>query len=1314
MHNPDILTVELDARAEETPETQYQRSLLLETGEQGLTQNLDEARRLLTLSAAQGYEPAKTRLESQPETLIYAACLYNNGSATSQIKQDNTEAIRLLTLATAQGHGHAAYILSLMYSRNENNMSASNHWLTRSAGLGDAKAQYDLGVAYLAGKRGFEKNETEANRLLRLSHIGGYLPRLPNDPNTIHALHAETLFGFAHGYHLGTTGLTQNDSEAIRFYHLAAEKNHTEAAFCLSTIWKYGCKQDMCESNRLLAIAANLGHPQAQYTLGMSYLNGADGFEANPVMAEQYLKKATQQGNEAACKVLEEIQKKPAKLESVDKKSQDEQSLEEAFRHLETPDATSMNIESLIENTLACTGPLTKFPAETYFQLARAYEYGTYTHAKNETKAVKWYQKAADLGHAEAAFCLSHIYKNGKYDCQADLTTATQLLWKSAELGYPQAQYELGLLNINGEDGFGKNMEMGKAFLKKAAAQDMAEAIDKLKFLEIAERISVLEKKPQTKKQSLAQSPETPIPLAQASHTPHATSQRLQNKREQDAERKKKQEEAQKIAQMKAASTQPKTKLLDCLQALIRDISQKRSEISTWTSSTDQKSFEYLKTSIIAKIKDSTDTLERPLTGKTNFKRPAELKYNLQCIKTLSDLTHIPRIIQDLRQEMNTLEQLSQILQKEKLNEEAQGILAKVFPEFLQIPHALAGALDDLKKAQLEIALSGLKKKQAILQAKYTEVSDSMKQLEKLHEQVVRKKLETNKYKYDPKNAGTLLTTEQLEGIANDVKEIRAILATLSSTAQQTQNLNPQQQPQPDSPLSARNRVLFAQSTVTAAHLSSSTPAVDTESQKMKSSKQERQDKCQARRREIIKAAKRAAEAREREFHRLRTESELETTERKPNKKSAHSQNNAKDPKCSFEKNPLLKLQLERLDSIIKILTVDSQSQSTLPTHKIYALLGSLAQVCEVLKNDNTDPAISQVSRHLRNAIFKQYESLETAIGCSGLLKAADQWYNFLLKQHPGTFDNEEAVLKDTRSGILRRIYNIGKGLALISAKNIDLEKSRQSIQGLQTYWKSRETQLSESDEIKSAAEAFYWGVLSSELVLVVSAKRAGRKEAGNIVKELSELMLYFSEIRDRGVVARHPISQDEWADLLQILESKNDTLSSNGDAESSPLIFSRSIDSQAKPLPDDGKEQAETCAKAEVLKVLNGEPCELGLFKTLLAGTQANTKGPDGRTLLRIACENCDCIPPQFIQALLEQDANPNEDECVALAVVHNKKDILELFIANKKKPVEKETWTSVKELCTDSEEMEEMLALITQAETNAKTRAKSTLSNT
>src|SRR5215467_5996096 len=97
---------------------------------------------------------------------------------------------------------------------------------------------------------------------------------------------AEAVLGSA--YYRGR-GVPQNDSEAAKWFRLAADKGNAVARFTLGVMYGEGrgVPQDYAEAARWYRRAAEQGDAQAQYNLGLAYARG-EGVTQNAVEAHMW------------------------------------------------------------------------------------------------------------------------------------------------------------------------------------------------------------------------------------------------------------------------------------------------------------------------------------------------------------------------------------------------------------------------------------------------------------------------------------------------------------------------------------------------------------------------------------------------------------------------------------------------------------------------------------------------------------------------------------------------------------------------------------------------------------------------------------------------------------------------------------------------------------------------------------------------------------------------------------------------------------------------------------------------------------------
>lgn len=110
------------------------------------------------------------------------------------------------------------------------------------------------------------------------------------------------------------------------------------------------------------------------------------------------------------------------------------------------------------------------------FDIGTQYFSGKQAFTKDESKAVEWFTKAAELGHAKAQNVLATCYANNR-GVELDQEKAIFWWYEAAGQGEAEAQLSLGVLYANG---VGVEADEKKAFLyfTKAAEQGHPTAIE--------------------------------------------------------------------------------------------------------------------------------------------------------------------------------------------------------------------------------------------------------------------------------------------------------------------------------------------------------------------------------------------------------------------------------------------------------------------------------------------------------------------------------------------------------------------------------------------------------------------------------------------------------------------------------------------------------------------------------------------------------------------------------------------------------------------------------------------------------------------
>ena len=164
---------------------------------------------------------------------------------------------RLARLITALKIGITALILALGVTLGVNTelVKQSVAYLVRTVGLVSPISNIDAGIeAYQKGKYAI------ALRLLQ-----------PLAEQSVSRAQYFLGLMYYHGY-----GLEQDDTQAVKWFRLAADQGDLQAQFNLGVIYAEGrgVPQDYAEALRWYRLAAEQGEPRAQFNLGVSYAEG--------------------------------------------------------------------------------------------------------------------------------------------------------------------------------------------------------------------------------------------------------------------------------------------------------------------------------------------------------------------------------------------------------------------------------------------------------------------------------------------------------------------------------------------------------------------------------------------------------------------------------------------------------------------------------------------------------------------------------------------------------------------------------------------------------------------------------------------------------------------------------------------------------------------------------------------------------------------------------------------------------------------------------------------------------------------------------
>ncbi len=356
-----------------------------------IPKNEEEAVKLFKLSAAQNNAAAQANL----------GLLHKAGK---HVPKDLQKAFELFTVSAKQHHPAGQCHLGVMYLFVETfkDVSKGLELLNLSSNQGFSLAKTYLGKEYLKGNN-VPKDLSLAIKLLHQA--------ADND-----CPYAQ--LNLAAYYETGTMGLPKDESKAKSYYIKSAEQEYHEAKYCLATKYLTGTlfPTNRSQGLKLLQASAAQNCAPAQRFLADEY-NSLEGFtEDDRTTLQWYQPKSS--------------------------------------------NTSDINKGNKIRTSTACIEKRNKA-----LVLARIYQ----------TKAFDLYTKAAEQNDDLATYRLALIFTDGNLINPKDDTKALMYLKKAAELGELRAQYLLGQRFANG-DGVEKNDEEANKWLKQSADQGCCDA----------------------------------------------------------------------------------------------------------------------------------------------------------------------------------------------------------------------------------------------------------------------------------------------------------------------------------------------------------------------------------------------------------------------------------------------------------------------------------------------------------------------------------------------------------------------------------------------------------------------------------------------------------------------------------------------------------------------------------------------------------------------------------------------------------------------------------------------------------------------
>lgn len=210
-------------------------------------------------------------------------------------------------------------------------------------------------------------------------------------------------------------------------------------------------KQNIHLSTRYFKIAAELGHMEAQYKLGVCYANGS-GIELDNTKALYWFEKAADQGYIRALYNTGYI-----------------------YKRLNSSNADYIFREVVEKTKLLLDSHESDSDASSILGICLLQGYGV---MKNEKEAFIYLRRAAENGNSNAQAYLGYCYYCG-IGVDVDKSEATKWFKMSSNQGNAKGEYMLGQCYMNA-DGIGENKLLGIELLNNSANQGHAPSLNTL------------------------------------------------------------------------------------------------------------------------------------------------------------------------------------------------------------------------------------------------------------------------------------------------------------------------------------------------------------------------------------------------------------------------------------------------------------------------------------------------------------------------------------------------------------------------------------------------------------------------------------------------------------------------------------------------------------------------------------------------------------------------------------------------------------------------------------------------------------------
>ena len=363
------------------------------------------------------------------------------------LKKDDKTALEwfrksgLGNLNSTDSNSQVMYKIAKYYDAQLWDKATALEWFRKAADAGNADAMYNLAIYYADGSGGLKADQAAAVEWYRKAANAG---------------NAAAMNMMGRYYDEGWGGLKKDEAAALEWYRKAADAGNADALYNLAICYadgSGGLKADKAAALEWYRKAADKGHAAAMYEIGTYYSKGLGGLKKDEVSALEWFRKAADKGNVAAMELIIAYYSKA--WERLTKLKQ------QSGKYDANPDdAAAMN------------------------KIAKYYEKGWGGLKQDETAALEWYRKAADIGHTDAMNKIAEYYEQGKGGLKADEAAALEWYHKLADEGYTVAMNKIAEYYRQGRGGLKEDTAAALEWYRKSADEGNAAAAEMVKELE--------------------------------------------------------------------------------------------------------------------------------------------------------------------------------------------------------------------------------------------------------------------------------------------------------------------------------------------------------------------------------------------------------------------------------------------------------------------------------------------------------------------------------------------------------------------------------------------------------------------------------------------------------------------------------------------------------------------------------------------------------------------------------------------------------------------------------------------------------------